>query len=88
MNEAFELRDEDPERHLSKGVLKAVWNVENVIAPKLEGQRLTDQYQLDKLLYEQLDGSQTEFGWNKAKLGGNTILAVSMSIARAIAADK
>lgn len=84
--EALELRDGDKERLLGKGVMKAVANVNNVIAPKLIGFDVTKQTQIDKLMVETLDGTQNEWGWCKAKLGANAILAVSMAVARAGAA--
>jgi len=84
--EALELRDEDKHRLLGKGVLKAVANVNNIIAPKLIGMDVTKQVQIDKFMVETLDGSQNEWGWSKAKLGANAILAVSMAVCRAGAA--
>jgi len=67
--EAHELRDGEPERYKGKGVLQAVKNVNEVIAPKLFGKSVLDQADLDKLMYEELDGSQNEWGWSKKKLG-------------------
>merc|ERR1719217_773842 len=84
--EALELRDGDKGRLLGKGVLKAVDNINSIIGPKLMGLDVTKQVQIDKLMVEQLDGSQNEWGWSKAKLGANAILAVSMAVARAGAA--
>jgi enolase len=84
--EALELRDNDKSRLLGKGVLKAVANVNNLIAPKLIGWDVTKQAQIDKLMVEVLDGSVNEWGWSKAKLGANAILAVSMAVCRAGAA--
>jgi enolase len=84
--EALELRDGDKGRLLGKGVLKAVANVNNLIAPKLIGLDVTKQTMIDKLMVEQLDGSVNEWGWSKAKLGANAILAVSMAVCRAGAA--
>merc|ERR1719162_262162 len=84
--EALELRDGDKGRLLGKGVLKAVANVNNLIAPKLIGLDVTKQVMIDKLMVETLDGSQNEWGWSKAKLGANAILAVSMAVCRAGAA--
>mgnify|MGYP005702139845 CR=1 FL=1 len=55
-------------------------NVNEVIAPALLGKDPTDQSGLDKLMVEQLDGSQNEWGWSKSKLGANAILAVSMAV--------
>mmetsp|Transcript_132809 Transcript_132809/g.187578 ORF Transcript_132809/g.187578 Transcript_132809/m.187578 type:complete len:447 (+) Transcript_132809:48-1388(+) len=86
--EALELRDKDPNRYLGKGVLTAVKNVNEMIAPKLFGKSVLEQAELDKMMYEELDGSQNEWGWSKSKLGANAILAVSMAICRAAAACK
>jgi len=84
--EALELRDGDKGRLLGKGVLKAVENVNSIIAPKLIGMDVTQQAAIDKLMVETLDGSKNEWGWSKAKLGANAILAVSMAVCRAGAA--
>ena len=78
-HEAVELRDGDPERFKGKGVLKAVENVNNVIAAEIEGLDALDQVDIDTTLIE-LDGTE-----NKAKLGANAILGVSMATARAAA---
>lgn len=78
-NEALELRDGDKKRYLGKGVLKAVANVNDVIAPELIGMDALDQVLCDKTLNE-IDGTPT-----KSKLGANAILGVSMAIARAAA---
>eukprot|EP00931_Biecheleriopsis_adriatica_P028914 TRINITY_DN1722_c0_g1_i1.p1 TRINITY_DN1722_c0_g1~~TRINITY_DN1722_c0_g1_i1.p1 ORF type:complete len:449 (-),score=118.80 TRINITY_DN1722_c0_g1_i1:43-1389(-) len=86
--EALELRDKDPQRYLGKGVLTAVKNVNELIAPKLFGKSVLEQGELDKMMYEELDGSQNDWGWSKEKLGANAILAVSMAICRAAAACK
>ncbi len=77
--EAYELRDEDNSRYLGKGVLKAVENVNEIIADALEGLDATEQKQIDKLLIE-LDGTD-----NKSKLGANAILGVSLAVAKAAA---
>jgi enolase len=77
--EAVELRDDDPERYMGKGVLKAVQNINEVIAPELEGFNVFDQTGLDQLMIE-LDGTD-----NKAKLGANAMLAVSLASAKAAA---
>lgn len=79
--EAVELRDGDKGRYLGKGVLKAVENVNEIIAPKLVGEEFNvlDQVSIDKALIE-LDGTE-----NKSKLGANAILGVSMAIAQAAA---
>jgi len=84
--EALELRDGDKSRLLGKGVLKAVANVNDIIAPKLIGLDVTKQTEIDKLMVEELDGTKNEWGWCKSKLGANAILAVSMALARAGAA--
>ena len=84
--EALELRDKDAHRYLGKGVLKACHNVNDIIAPALVGKSVADQSAIDKLMVEALDGSQNEWGWSKAKLGANAILAVSMAVCRAAAA--
>jgi len=81
--EALELRDGDKGRLLGKGVLKAVENVNNIIGPKLIGMDVTQQTAIDKLMVEMLDGSNNEWGWSKATLGANAILAVSMAVCRA-----
>ena len=78
-HEAVELRDGDKKRYLGKGVLKAVENVNDVIAPEVIGYAVTDQVAIDKLMIE-LDGTP-----NKSKLGANAILGVSMAVARAAA---
>ncbi|MFW5687982.1 MAG: phosphopyruvate hydratase [Spirochaetota bacterium] len=78
-HEAVELRDGDKKRFKGKGVLKAVENVNNVIAAEIEGLDALDQVDIDTTLIE-LDGTD-----NKAKLGANAILGVSMATARAAA---
>ena len=78
-HEAVELRDGDKSRYVGKGVLKAVGNVNEVIAPELEGMDASDQRDLDATMCE-LDGTP-----NKGKLGANAILAVSMAASRAMA---
>jgi enolase len=78
-HEAVELRDNDKNRYLGKGVLQAVENVNEVIAPEIIGMNVFDQVGIDKLLIE-LDGTE-----NKGKLGANAILGVSMAVARAAA---
>ncbi|WP_110112468.1 phosphopyruvate hydratase [Bacillus sp. CGMCC 1.16541] len=77
--EAVELRDGDKDRYLGKGVLKAVENVNEVIAPAIIGYDVFDQVVIDQALIE-LDGTE-----NKGKLGANAILGVSMAVARAAA---
>merc|ERR1712232_399911 len=85
--EALELRDGDKSRLLGKGVLKAVKNVNELIAPKLVGLDVTKQKAIDKLMVETLDGTQNDWGWSKSHLGANAILAVSMAVCRAGAAS-
>lgn len=81
VHEAVELRDGDKSRYLGKGVLKAVSNVNNIIADKITGMDAADQRLIDKTLIE-LDGTE-----NKGKLGANAILGISMAVARAVAAQ-
>jgi len=77
--EAVELRDGDKGRYLGKGVLKAVDNVNEIIAPEIIGFNVLDQVAIDKAMIE-LDGTP-----NKGKLGANAILGVSLAVARAAA---
>ncbi len=77
--EAVELRDGDPARYGGKGVLRAVENVNDVIANEITGMEATDQAGIDHLMIE-LDGTP-----NKGKLGANAILAVSLAVAKAAA---
>lgn len=77
--EAIELRDGDEKRYFGKGVLKAVANIERAIAPKLNGVSVLKQREIDKIMCD-LDGSE-----NKANLGANAILAVSLAAAKAAA---
>lgn len=77
--EAVELRDGDKNRYMGKGVTKAVANVNNVIAPEVEGQNVLDQLYIDKLMIE-LDGTP-----NKGNLGANAMLGVSLAVAKAAA---
>lgn len=79
--EAVELRDGDKGRYLGKGVEKAIANVNEIIAPELEGMDAFDQPAIDTLMIE-LDGTH-----NKGKLGANAILGVSMAVARAAAEE-
>lgn len=79
--EAVELRDGDKSRYLGKGVLKAVENVNEIITPEIIGMDALDQIGIDRALIE-LDGTP-----NKAKLGANAILGVSMAAAKAAAAS-
>ena len=78
-NEALELRDGDPARYFGKGVLKAVYNVNEIIAPELIGKSVLDQSLIDRIMID-LDGTD-----NKSRLGANAILAVSLAVARAAA---
>ncbi len=77
--EAVELRDEDPDRYLGKGVKKAVENVNEKIAPELRGVDATDQLLVDQIMLD-LDGTD-----NKGGLGANAILSVSIAAAKAAA---
>src|ERR671923_406825 len=79
--EAVELRDGDSQRYRGKGVQQAVRNVEETIAPEIEGMEATEQAAIDQALLE-LDGTP-----NKSGLGANAILAVSLAVARAAADD-
>ena len=78
-NEALELRDGDKKRYLGKGVVNAVKNVNEIIAPALEGASPYDQIAIDRKMLA-LDGTKT-----KSKLGANAILGVSMAVAKAAA---
>lgn len=78
-HEALELRDADKKRYAGKGVLKAVENINTIIAPALYGKCSLDQMNLDKMLID-LDGTQS-----KSKLGANAILGVSLAVAKAAA---
>ncbi|TMM47462.1 phosphopyruvate hydratase [Colwellia ponticola] len=80
--EALELRDGDKERYLGKGVLNAVAAIRNDIAPALIGQSALAQVSIDQIMID-LDGTE-----NKEKFGANAILAVSLAVAKAAAADK
>ena len=77
--EAVELRDGDKGRYLGKGVQKAVDNVNDIIAPEIEGMNVFDQVLIDRKMIE-LDGTP-----NKSKLGANAILGVSLAVAKAAA---
>ncbi|PJJ79708.1 phosphopyruvate hydratase [Mucilaginibacter auburnensis] len=80
-HEAVELRDGDKSKYLGKGVLKAVDNVNNIIAKELQGVDVFDQNSIDKIMID-LDGTP-----NKAKLGANAILGVSLAAAKAAAQE-
>ena len=79
-HEAIELRDGDPTRYFGKGVLKAVSNVNEIIAPELIGMSVFEQTAIDRKM-RVLDGTE-----NKSRLGANSILAVSLAVAKAAAA--
>src|SRR5688500_5729079 len=81
IHEAVELRDDDKKVYVGKGVLKAVENVNNIIAPELEGYDVEDQTGIDQFMIE-LDSTE-----NKGKLGANALLAVSMACAKAAAEE-
>jgi enolase len=80
-HEAVELRDDDDKVYVGKGVLKAVENVNDIIYPELIGMSVYDQNLIDKIMIE-LDGTP-----NKAKLGANAILGVSLAVAKAAAQE-
>ncbi|HUR39874.1 MAG TPA: phosphopyruvate hydratase [Verrucomicrobiae bacterium] len=80
--EAVELRDQDPERYLGKGVTRAVSNINKVLAKSVTGMDAQDQEKLDRKMIE-VDGTP-----NKGRLGANAILAVSLAAAHAAAAEK
>lgn len=77
--EALELRDKDINRYFGKGVLKAIANIENIIAPALIGKKVDRQIEIDNIMLA-LDGTP-----DKSKLGANAILAVSLAVARTAA---
>ena len=79
--EAVELRDGDKNRYMGKGVLKAVENVNTIVAPALVGMNVYDQTEIDRTLIE-LDGTE-----NKEKLGANATLGVSLAVAKAAASS-
>lgn len=81
VHEAVELRDGDKSKYLGKGVLKAVENVNTIIAKELEGIDVFEQNAIDKIMLE-LDGTE-----NKGKLGANAILGVSLAVAKAAAQE-
>ena len=81
VHEAVELRDEDEKRYLGKGVLKAVQNVNNILNEELQGMYVSDQVEIDTAMIE-IDGTP-----NKAKLGANAILGVSLAVANAAAQE-
>lgn len=79
MKEALELRDDDPSRYFGKGVLTAVRNVNDIIAPELIGHSVFEQKDIDRIMID-LDGTS-----DKSRLGANAILAVSLATAKAAA---
>lgn len=81
VNEAVELRDGDKSKYLGKGVLKAVSNVNDIIAPELVGMDIFEQNTIDQIMID-LDGTPT-----KSKLGANAILGVSLAVAKAAAME-
>ncbi|NQW79420.1 MAG: phosphopyruvate hydratase [Chitinophagaceae bacterium] len=81
IHEAVELRDNDKKKYLGKGVLKAVKNVNDLIAKSIKGFDITAQAEIDQIMID-LDGTA-----NKSKLGANAILAVSMAVAKAAAEE-
>lgn len=81
VNEAVELRDGDKSKYLGKGVLKAVSNVNDIIAPELLGMDVFEQNLIDQIMID-LDGTST-----KSKLGANAILGVSLAVAKAAAME-
>lgn len=81
VNEAVELRDGDKSKYLGKGVLKAVSNVNDIIAPELVGMDVFEQNTIDQIMID-LDGTST-----KSKLGANAILGVSLAVAKAAAME-
>lgn len=80
IHEAIELRDGDPTRYFGNGVLNAVSNVNNIIAPALIGRTVFEQIHIDSIMMN-LDGTE-----NKSRLGANAILSVSLAVAKAAAA--
>ncbi len=80
-HEALELRDGDPGRYFGKGVLKAVYNVNEIIAPNLIGHKVFEQMRIDAIMRD-LDGTP-----DKSDLGANAVLAVSLAVAKAAAAS-
>ncbi|WP_184548692.1 phosphopyruvate hydratase [Mucilaginibacter sp. FT3.2] len=81
IHEAVELRDDDKTKYMGKGVLKAVANVNDILAPELKGIDVFDQNSIDALMIE-IDGTE-----NKGKIGANAILGVSLAVAKAAAQE-
>jgi enolase len=82
-HEALEMRDQDKSRYLGKGVLNAINNINTIITPGVLGMDVKDQLAIDNKMIKELDGTE-----NKSKLGANAILAVSLAVAKAGAAEK
>lgn len=80
--EQMELQDKDPKRYHGKGVMKAVDNVNKIIAKKIKNARIESMQTFDSLMID-MDGTE-----NKSRLGANAILSVSMALARALAANE
>lgn len=80
--EALELRDGGT-AYMGKGVSKAIGNVNGIIGPAILGMDAANQKAVDDFMVQKLDGSKSENGWTKAKLGANAILGVSMAVCRA-----
>ena len=86
-----EATTDNKKRFSGKGVLKAVENVNSIIAPNLLKKKdldLGDLLSVDKYMVETLDQAKNEWGWTKSKLGANAILSVSIALSKAIAAEK
>jgi enolase len=83
IHEALEMRDQDKSRYLGKGVLNAINNINTIITPGVLGMDVKDQKAIDNKMIKELDGTE-----NKSKLGANAILAVSLAVAKAGAAEK
>ena len=81
VHEAVELRDNDKSKYMGKGVLKAVENVNEILAPELKGIDVFEQNAIDALMIE-IDGTE-----NKGKIGANAILGVSLAVAKAAAQE-
>lgn len=81
MHEAVELRDNDKSKYMGKGVLKAVENVNEILAKELQGMDVFEQNAIDKLMLD-IDGTE-----NKGKIGANAILGVSLAVAKAAAQE-
>lgn len=86
--QSIELRDSEDKRYNGLGVKKAVQNVNEIIGPALLNRNCNEQFLLDTLMVEDLDGSKNDYGWRKANLGSNAILAVSLALTKAGAAAK